>query len=308
MNGDTLYRPKRPRNGIESHRSRDREQMKGRSSPPMHEPMDTSGDGASSSVKAPSERKDNNSPDKRRPAEPDRVSAVQMEPAPSDMILSDTALKLHDSTEPISPDSDSKSMKPDSTNPETLVDMAKLFPVAWRGNLVLKNTGFPTRMHLIGGDPTVAETLLRSKDGKDDLSALRITQRLRLEPPRLEEVNKRMSSAGPSGHCILLALPGPTPSQSSPEQNSEETMQLRPLRSLVSYLKQKEAAGIVALSSSESNEAATGEKDVRDVIGVLHAFPPCQFSQSQLLKIAPNLGSEPSKEDHIVVLLVKGTV
>jgi len=220
----------------------------------------------------------------------------------------DTALKLTGATEPISPDSDTKSVKPDCTlNPETLADLAKLYPIAWRGNLVLKNTGFPTRMHLVGGDPTVAELLLRSKDGKDDLTALRISQRLRLEPPRLEEVNKRMASAGPSGHCILIAFPGLTPSLSSPDRSSD-TIQLRPLKSLVSYLKQKEAAGIVALSTSEGAETVNDTKDTKDIIGVLHAFPPCEFSQIQLLKIAPNLGNEPAKEDHIVVLLVKGTV
>lgn len=261
------------------------------------------------------------------------------ENAPSDFTSNDTALKLCDSTEPISPDSDnSKPVNTDSTNAElSLSELAKSFPIAWHGSLVLKNTGFPTRMHIVGGDPGVAELLLRNKDrgggGAGDSSAgggeqsssssssLRITQRLRLEPPRLEEVNKRMSSAGPSGHCILLALPGtilapPTqPPGSAAEGGGEggSQLQLRPLRSLVSYLKQKEAAGIVALTSADIT--AAGESlgmppadSSKDVVGVLHAFPPCKFSQSQLLKIAPNVGSEPSKEDHIVVLLVKGTV
>ena len=118
-----------------------------------------------------------------------------------------------------------------------------------------------------------------------------------------------MASAGPSGHCILVAFPGPTPSLSSPDRNADTAIQLRPLKSLVSYLKQKEAAGIVALSTSEGSENAVSDsKDAKDIIGVLHAFPPCDFSQNQLLKIAPNLGNEPPKEDHIVVLLVKGTV
>ncbi len=201
---------------------------------------------------------------------------------------------------------------------ETLGDLAKLYPMAWRGNLVLKNTGFPTRMHLIGGDPAVVEMLVRCREGKEDASSLRITQRLRLEPPRLDEVNKRMASAGPSGHCILIALPGPTPSQSSSPDHSSNgldstgalpNMQLRPLRSLVSYLKQKEAAGIVALNApGDRNIGDVSDISDKDNIGVLHAFPPCEFSHSQLLKVVPNLGPEPAKEDHIVVLLVKGTV
>ena len=231
-----------------------------------------------------------------------------LEPSMSDLVAAkDTALKLDTAPEQLAMETGAGGPSPlEPTVPETLNDLAILYPVAWRGSLVLKNTGFPTRMHLVGGDPAVAETLLRTREGKDYLASLRITQRLRLEQPRLEEVNKRMVSAGPSGYCILLALPGPTPSASlSPD--TETTVQLRPLKSLVSYLKQKEAAGIVALSGPEGSDTASASVD-RDVVGVLHAFPPCEFSQSQLVKIAPRLGKEPAKEDHIVVLLVKGNV
>ena len=229
----------------------------------------------------------------------------------------DTALKLNNSSDVRTGNGVTANANLTASSAETISDLAKLFPIAWKGTLVLKNTGFPTRMHLIGGDPAVVELLIRSKEGKDEISSLRITQRLRLEPPRLEEVNKRMASAGPSGHCILLALAGPTPSQSSGDDNKSDSgasvdinTQLRPLKSLVSYLKQKEAAGIVALSGPERNSVTSlsdsGERD--NVIGVLHAFPPCEFSQKQLLKIAPHLGQDTAKEDHIVVLLVKGTV
>ena len=233
------------------------------------------------------------------------VSAPVDTLATSTLMEGDSALKLIDSMEPVTPDSDSKGNKTDSAHLESLADMAKFYPIAWRGSLVLKNTGFPTRMHLVGGDPSVAEHLLRGKEGRDENSALRITQRLRLEQPRLEEVNKRISMAGPSGHCTLLALPGPSVNQNSPD-DSNTSMQLRPLRSLVSYLKQKEAAGIVALSASDIGDLT--DKDPKEVVGVLHAFPPCEFSQAQLVKIAPNLGEQPAKEDHIVVLLVKGNV
>ena len=230
-----------------------------------------------------------------------------LEPTLSDIAAAkDTALKLDDVPEQLAMDARGGGSAPlEPKVPETLADLAILYPVAWRGNLVLKNTGFPTRMHLVGGDPAVAEALLRTREGRDYLISLRITQRLRLEQPRLEEVNKRMASAGPSGYCVLLALPGPTPAYLSPETDS--MMQLRPLKSLVSYLKQKEAAGIVALSGPDGSDTASASVD-KDAVGVLHAFPPCDFSQSQLVRIAPRLGDEPSKEDHIVVLLVKGNV
>lgn len=248
------------------------------------------------------DKKSDEKPEKKEdPAKP------VMEPSLSDLVAAkDTALKLDNAPEQLAMDTGaggSSTLKP--AVPETLNDLAILYPVAWRGNLVLKNTGFPTRMHLVGGDPAVAETLLRTREGKDYLFSLRITQRLRLEQPRLEEVNKRMVSAGPSGYCVLLALPGPIPPNLSPDTDS--MMQLRPLKSLVSYLKQKEAAGIVALGGPEGSDTASASVD-KDVVGVLHAFPPCEFSQSQLTKIAPSLGVQPAKEDHIVVLLVKGNV
>jgi len=227
----------------------------------------------------------------------------------------DPALKLNDSSGPTSSlDGPSHSGADADSKVETLADMSRVYPVIWRGNLVLKNTGFPTRMHLVGGDPAVAELLVRSKEPGEEADALRITQRLRLDPPRLEEVNKRMASAG---HCILLALPGAIPSLDEDGQASNSTTQLRPLKSLVSYLEQKEAAGIVALNASEGGNgaaaaaaasAANATQPKESIIGVLHAFPPCEFSHSQLRKIAPDLGEEPSKEDHVVVLLVKGTV
>lgn len=306
QNGDHAYQSKRPKgsSGEEKERSSRGDHVN---------PSAADKPRGSSSVEPAKKSSPSEAGESRKPTEKAKGNHVLADvlPAVTDMASADTALKLSDTTEPISPDSE-KSVKPDSGLPESLSDLAKLYPVAWRGNLVLKNTGFPTRMHLVGGDPAVAEILLRGKDGgKEDSCTLRITQRLRLEPPRLDEVNKRMLTAGPGGHCIMLALPGPTPNQASPTEQGggDSSMQLRPLRSLVSYLKQKEAAGIVALSPNEVGADLTAEKDLsKDVIGVLHAFPPCLFSQQQLLKIAPNLGSEPSKEDHIVVLLVKGTV
>ena len=218
-----------------------------------------------------------------------------------------------DITEPSSPESDNlmKDFK-QGTLPvltaESLSDFAKSFPVTWRGNLLLKNTAFPCRMLLIGGDPTIAELLVKAKD--DAVPILKITQRLRLEQPRLDEVNKRIASAGPKGHCLLLALPGSMPSNSNSPEGSSETAQYRPLKSLVSYLRQKEAAGIVSLGEHDSVEGGSSEQALEsgNVAGVLHAFPPCDFAHSLLLKVAPKLGPEPSKEDHIVAVVMRGAV
>lgn len=295
---DKEYRDKEIKDRNEDHRHGDR-----RGERRERDPRDQDHSRRSSSVRDRDVQRKNS----------DSIKIEKISPPPPPIMemmtsyeTSDPALKLNDPTGPVSPADGNQPGRKADFKVETLSDMTKVYPVVWHGNLVLKNTGFPTRMLLIGGDPAVAELLLRCKDPKDDSDSLRITQRLRLEPPRLEEVNKRMSSAGPSGHCILLALPGAIPTQPIEEGNETSTsLQLRPLKSLVSYLDQKEAAGIVALNAADlTNSGAQRE----NIIGVLHAFPPCEFSQSQLLKIAPNLGTEPAKEDHVVVLLVKGTV
>ena len=72
-------------------------------------------------------------------------------------------------------------------------------------------------------------------------------------------------------------------------------VQSRPLRNLVAYLKQKEAAGVISLAPKES-----------DATGVLYAFPPCLFAAELLRRSAPNLTDESLKDDHLVVVVVKG--
>lgn len=189
------------------------------------------------------------------------------------------------------------SQKEIETKPsENLADVSKRFVVAWRGAFALKNSAFPVRMHLIGGNPELADFFLRGigVGAGPALKILSITQRLRLDPPKLDEVSKRIQQVGAGGHCILLALP------TGDDIELDSSFQRRPLKSLVTYFKKKEAAGVIILNT----EGPSGKQEES---GMLHAFPPCQFSQQQLLKVAPNLGSDPSKEDHLVVIVVKGT-
>ncbi|XP_078596150.1 putative RNA-binding protein 15B [Branchiostoma floridae x Branchiostoma japonicum] len=174
---------------------------------------------------------------------------------------------------------------------ENLNEVAKHCSAVWNGALVLKNSAFGTKMHHLGGDSSIVESLLLDRTAQTPV--LKITQRLRLDMPKLEEVTRRIESSGMEGHCLLLALP-------SSGQFEDPTLpsQQRPLRNLVSYLKQKQAAGVISLP-------VNGGKDKNNV-GVLHAFPPCQFSQGQLRRLAPNLPQHPSPEDHLVVIIVRG--
>lgn len=70
----------------------------------------------------------------------------------------------------------------------------------------------------------------------------------------------------------------------------------RPLKNLVSYLKQKQAAGVISLPVG-------GTRD-KDGAGVLHAFPPCDFSQQFMDASAKALAK--TEEDYLVMVIVRG--
>ena len=63
----------------------------------------------------------------------------------------------------------------------------------------------------------------------------------------------------------------------------------------MSYLKQKDAAGVISLSNKTTEQS-----------GVLYAFPPCSFSLDLLRRVAKALPDESSKDDHLVVVVVRG--
>lgn len=171
-------------------------------------------------------------------------------------------------------------------------DGAKL-SLAWQGMLLLKNSNFPANMHLLEGDHSVASDLLVDGSTGRQVSELKITQRLRLDQPKLDEVSRRIKVAGPSGYAILLAVPGATEDSSSSDPAASTQ---RPLRNLVSYLNQKQAAGVISLPVGGSRD--------KDNTGVLHAFPPCDFSQQFLDSSAKALAK--SEEDYLVMIVVRG--
>ena len=179
---------------------------------------------------------------------------------------------------------------------DNIVDLAKCLPVVWSGALVLKNSAFAARMHIVSGAVNLVDTLMRDTT-TTEMPVLRITQRLRLDQPKLEEVGRRVLTCGPNGHSVLLAKPGS--SQALEDSNTNSQIQQRPLKNLVSYLKQKEAAGVITLPPNPTKGRDTNT-------GVLYAFPPCQFGLDFLQKCAPKLNADTSsKEDHLVVVVVR---
>ncbi|KAM7422559.1 hypothetical protein PAMA_010548 [Pampus argenteus] len=164
---------------------------------------------------------------------------------------------------------------------------------AWQGVLLLKNSSFPTSLHLLEGDMAVATSLLAEGSKGGQVPQLKISQRLRLDQPKLDEVSRRIKAAGSSGYSILLAVPGKS---EDPGAQDASISTERPLKNLVSYLKQKEAAGIISLPVG-------GGRD-KDHGGVLHAFPPCEFSEQFVDASAKAFAK--SEDDYMVMIIISG--
>ncbi|XP_014207125.1 putative RNA-binding protein 15B isoform X2 [Copidosoma floridanum] len=188
---------------------------------------------------------------------------------------------------PVDSDSDSENARSGMlSSSRTFSDVARKSLTSWSGALILKNSLFPAKFHLTDGDAEITDTLMKDEEGKP---MLRITQRLRLDQPKLDDVSKRIQTS--SAHAIFLGLAG----SSNAVSNDDANVQTRPLRNLVSYLKQKEAAGVISLVNKDTEGT-----------GVLYAFPPCAFSTELLKRTCPSLSEEGLKEDHLVIVVVKG--
>lgn len=183
----------------------------------------------------------------------------------------------------------------------TIPELAKCCPQAWNGGLILKNSSFPSRMLFCSGDLNLVDLFM--KDNTTEHPTLRITQRLRLEKGKLDDVTRRMNLSGNSNYCLLLTTSGGHQPNQPPNQLSEDgsAIQLRPLKNLVSYLKQKDAAGVITLIATKDGKES-------DHKGVLYLFPPCAYAIDLLHRVAPNLSGETTtKEDYLVVAIVRGT-
>lgn len=177
----------------------------------------------------------------------------------------------------------------------TIQELVKCCPQAWLGGLILKNNAFAARALLCAGDAALVDQLMKPSAAAGD-PMLRITQRLRLDPAKLEDVSRRMNTG--SGYAMLLTVSSPNAATNATGDDGNAVQQ-RPLRNLVIYLKQKEAAGVISLT-------ATGI-DGKESAGVLYAFPPCPFASDLLRRVAPNLNTDAAKDDYLVVVVVRGS-
>ncbi len=167
----------------------------------------------------------------------------------------------------------------------SLADITRCTTNAWQGALILKSSLFPAKFHITDGDGNIINVLMKSDESKH---LLKISQRLRLDPTKLDDVTKRIQSA--PGYGVFVGLPGP----SSSIFFDESTAQCRHLKNLIVYLKQKEAAGVISLFNKDTEAS-----------GVLYAFPPCDYAADLLKRTAHSMPAEALKEDHLMIVVVK---
>ncbi|GLG98146.1 Uncharacterized protein GBIM_04752 [Gryllus bimaculatus] len=158
------------------------------------------------------------------------------------------------------------------------------YPVMWQGLLALKNDQAAVQMHFVFGNPHVArDSLPCNSDGSTP--PLRIAQRMRLEQTQVEGVARKMQMD--NEHCMLLALPcGRDHMDVLQQSNNLQT-------GFITYLQQKQAAGIVNIAAPGSQQAAY----------VVHIFPSCDFANENLARIAPDLLHRVADLAHLLIII-----
>ncbi|KAM3618680.1 uncharacterized protein V6R79_023461 [Siganus canaliculatus] len=190
---------------------------------------------------------------------------------------------------PIVPPSGSLQPRPDAKlehSGHRSIDMVQLltkYPIVWQGLLALKNDQAAVQLHFVSGNTVLAQRSLPPPEGGP---LLRIVQRMRLEASQLDSVARRMTAE--NDYCLLLALPC--------GRDQEDVLgQTQALKSgFITYLQAKQAAGIINVPNPGSNQPAY----------VVQIFPPCEFSESHLSRLAPDLlNSISSISPHLMIVI-----
>ncbi|KAM9343529.1 msx2-interacting protein [Pholidichthys leucotaenia] len=206
---------------------------------------------------------------------------------------------------PAVPPSSSLQSRPDTKQEHSghrSIDMVQLltkYPIVWQGLLALKNDQAAVQLHFVSGNTMLAQRSLPPPEGGP---LLRIVQRMRLEASQLDSVARRMTLERPSqqhkptsqlqvvenDYCLLLALPC--------GRDQEDVLgQTQALKSgFITYLQAKQAAGIINVPNPGSTQPAY----------VVQIFPPCEFSESHLSHLAPDLlNSISSISPHLMIVI-----
>uniref|UniRef100_A0A8C7TST4 Msx2-interacting protein n=1 Tax=Oncorhynchus mykiss TaxID=8022 RepID=A0A8C7TST4_ONCMY len=193
------------------------------------------------------------------------------------------------SSPPAAPLSSSSELRPEGKLGHSgyrSVDMVQLlttYPIVWQGLLALKSDSVAVQLHFVSGNNVLAHHSLPPLEGG---APLRIAQRMRLEASQLEGVARRMMVE--NDYCLLLALP------CGRDQEDVHSQTLLLKGGFITYLQKKQAAGIINVPNPGSNQPAY----------VVQIFPPCEFSESHLCRLAPDLlNSISSISPHLMIVI-----
>ena len=150
-----------------------------------------------------------------------------------------------------------------------LLELLRDYPVMWNGCIALKKETAHVQCHLISGSPTKAEGVINAIPNLGP-GPMQISKRMQLEPSQISGVQERMQQEGQ--WCVMLALPHGT----DPLSGSNQTTALQ--QGFISYLERKQAAGIVGVPLPNQSSSY-----------VLHIFPPCDFTFTQMCKFCPEI-------------------
>lgn len=150
----------------------------------------------------------------------------------------------------------------------------------WSGVFTLKKHIFPTKFYLVAGCKQLAQQILPHQHHQSINNCLRISQRLRLDDPKLDELEKKLydsnyqiSKSDIASFSVLISVP----SEHS-EPMIENQYHQKSLHNLISYLDQKNAAGVIPLPDDDKPYS------------MMHAFTPnCRISTKILSQLFPNV-------------------
>ncbi|KAI6193993.1 hypothetical protein M3Y96_01077900 [Aphelenchoides besseyi] len=152
------------------------------------------------------------------------------------------------------------------------------YPICWQGNLALKSNGTQVQMHHISGNQLLMESTAKelAVPADDGRPTIRITQRMRLQNPHLITVCNKMNNEDEFVAMICF------PCGKDAEQVNQQTTKMT--STFISYLSAKMAAGVVTRAPNYPHPSC-----------VAHVFPPCEFSNQQLQRLAPAIFEEISR-------------
>lgn len=140
------------------------------------------------------------------------------------------------------------------------------------------------------GDITVSESKTPATAAALNSPLLRISQRLRLNVSKCEEIKKRIKTVSHGDFCMLLATESANEVVPTVVKAEDADNHNRKLTDLITYLASKEAAGVVVVSADGLERQGDGEDQQQqssldsEHSRVLHVLPPGDLSVALLVE------------------------